>query len=52
MPLTIERLERTDKAGKLTSLVLPGFAGGNERMLSALAKRSDIAVVTSLTQTL
>ncbi|MEX0971479.1 MAG: hypothetical protein WD046_13640 [Paracoccaceae bacterium] len=40
IPITIERLVRTDQSGKEHVLVLPGFAGQNERMLKAIAQRS------------
>ena len=44
VPLTVERLYRTVKTGDTKSVVLPGFAGHNERILNAIAERSGVSV--------
>lgn len=43
-PLTVERLFRTDTQGLTMSVVLPSFAGHNERILKAISERSDVSV--------
>lgn len=43
-PITIERLIRTDKAGRVSRIVLPGFAGQNETVLAQLSARSGLAI--------
>ena len=44
VPITVERLERTDRAGNKHSIVLPGFAGQNEVLLKSIAARSGTPV--------
>lgn len=43
-PVTVERLVRTGTDGAVEKVVLPRFAGANERILTELAKRSGIGI--------
>lgn len=44
VPITVERLHRTDKTGGTQTIVLPGFAGNNADVLAAITQRSGVPV--------